>query len=316
MRRLILVFLLLWPVLPTGAIVPETHDAKWQIRVVRPVSETLYEVLVWMAGSGFAAEQKDLQDGKVMVTGVSKEKEGQEWRVTVSPYSALGAEVLVEVTGGMDEQLAAALKSALVNGKAGGAQDAADASVLPSPVLGQIENVACIHAEAAGRSVQFSGFFIDGDGLVLCTAHDLFEHERVKVMSNTGLFYEGDVVKADFKRDLALIRVDAIKEEIVRVGEGRNLLVVGERIYSIGCPMNMRGTIHAGFINGPPRKIGESFLWQAGLEVQPGGSGSPVFDKDGSLVGVVKGRHREAGDLGFILPLEAIVEFLQEYFDQ
>ncbi|WP_163337206.1 serine protease [Desulfopila sp. IMCC35008] len=308
--------LLLWPVMPVGAVVPETEGIRWHVRVVRPVSETLYEVMSWMADSGLGVEKKDLQDGKVLVTGIPKEKNGQEWRVTVSPYSALGSEVSVEITGGVDEVLVAAMRSALESGKAGGTQDVSETSVLPSPVLGQIEHVACIHAEAAGRSVQFSGFFIDDEGLILCTAHDLLEHERVKVMSNTGLFYEGDVVKADFEKDLALIRVDAVKEEAVRVGEGRNLLVVGERVYSIGCPMNMRGTIHTGFINGPPRKIGESFLWQAGIEVQPGGSGSPVFDINGSLVGVVKGRHREAGDLGFILPLEAIVDFLQEYFDQ
>lgn len=316
MTRLILVLLLLWPVMRAEAVVPQTDGTKWQVKVARPVSETLYEVMNWMADSGFTAEQKGLQDGKVLVTGIPGEKEGQEWRVTVSPYSALGSEVSVLITGSVDELLVDALRSALETGRAGGTKNTYETPVLPLPVLGQIENVACIHAEAAGRSVQFSGFFIDDEGLILCTAHDLLEHERVKVMSNTGLFFEGDVVKADFERDLALIRVDATKEEIVRVGEGRNLLVVGEQVYSIGCPMNMRGTIHTGFINGPPRKIGDSFLWQAGLEVQPGGSGSPVFDKDGSLVGVVKGRHREAGDLGFILPLEVIVDFLQEYFDQ
>lgn len=316
MKRLLLVLLLVWPALQAETVLSEPNGEKWQVKVDQPVTETLHEVVSWMNDSGLTVEQKTLPGGNVVVTGTRKSKDVGKWLVMVSPYSALGSEVSVEITGEVDESLLTELKTVLESGHVGGMQDSFAASVLPSPILSQIENVACIHAESGTRSVQFSGFFIDNEGLVLSTAHDLLEHERVKVMSNTGLFYEGDVVKADFERDLALIRVDATKEEIVRVGEGRNLLAVGERIYSIGCPMNMRGTIHTGFINGPPRKVGKYFLWQAGLEVQPGGSGSPVFDKDGSLVGVVKGRHREAGDLGFILPLEAIVDFLQEYFDQ
>jgi serine protease Do len=319
MKRIFLVLLLvlpMWSALQAEVVSPDSGGEKWRIKMSQPVSETIPEIIRWMNDSGLIAQQQTLQDGRVVVTGVRKGEDVGEWRVTVSPYSPLGSEVSVERKGDVDESLFAGLKAALENGQADDVEDSSAASVLPSPILAQIENVACIHAEAGNRSVQFSGFFIDHEGLILCTAHDLLEHEQVKVMTNTGLFYQGDVVKADFEKDLALIRVDATKEEIVRIGEGRNLLVVGERIYSIGCPMNMRGTIHVGFINGPPRKVADSFLWQAGLEVQPGGSGSPVFDKDGSLVGVVKGRHREADDLGFILPLEAVVDFLQEYFDQ
>jgi serine protease Do len=46
------------------------------------------------------------------------------------------------------------------------------------------------------------------------------------------------------------------------------------------------------------------------MEIHPGSSGSPVFDANGRLVGIVKGRYRGTNSIGFVIPLETITSFM------
>jgi serine protease Do len=53
-------------------------------------------------------------------------------------------------------------------------------------------------------------------------------------------------------------------------------------------------------------------LLQVVMKTLPGGSGSPVFDREGSLVAMVKGRYRGTDIVGFLTPLEIMRQFLRE----
>lgn len=290
----------------------------WQDRVLLPVPEVAYKVDKWMRSSGVLVKQSALKNGGIRIVGSGGEQsEDDKWIVEMTPQSSLGTEVSIQLEGSDDAiQERVHLLVELLQTREDGEGTFIDSgsNAIPEPILNQIGNVACIHVQTGSKSLQFTGFFIDVEGLILCTAHDLLEHEQVKIMSNTGVFYEGDVITADFEKDLALIKVNATKEDIVSVTGGRNLLGMGETVFLIGCPINLRGTIQRGFVNGPPRKANNVPLWQVQMKIQPGSSGSPVFDSTGSFVAVVKGRHREAKDIGFLIPLEVVVEFLKDYF--
>ena len=315
--RVLVVILVMTIPLPEGKTGEPESDRILHLSI--PVSETVYRIRRFLGDEGYKMEQSSLKNNKILITAGQNQEMETEWKLELEPFSTLGTKLSIHAEGdGREEKDVKRLVDLLMvkpedkaeRGVVGNSQ------AIPEPVLNQIGNVACIHVQSKGRLVQFTGFFIDNDGLILCTAHDLLEHERVQILTNTGIYYEGDIVKADFKRDLALIKVDAQKEEIVQVLEGRNLLRMGETVFSIGCPRNLRGTIESGFVNGPPRKIDDSLLWQVHMDVQPGGSGSPVFDSSGTFVAVVKGRHREDEDIGFLIPLEVVIDFLTDYFSR
>lgn len=317
MMRVLVIVLATLTALPAASAQESGRDQVVHLSI--PVSETVYRIRRFLGDDGYTMEESLLKNNRILITAGQNQEKKTEWKLELEPFSTLGTKLSIHVEGdGREEKDAQRLVQRLLvkpeekaeRGVVGSSQ------VIPEPVLNQIGNVACIHVQSKGRLVQFTGFFIDNDGLILCTAHDLLEHERVQLLTNTGIYYEGDIVKADFTRDLALIKVDAQKEQIVSVLEGRNLLRMGETVFSIGCPRNLRGTIESGFINGPPRKIDEVPLWQVHMDVQPGGSGSPVFDSGGTFVAVVKGRHREDGDIGFLIPLEVVFDFLNDYFSQ
>jgi serine protease Do len=80
----------------------------------------------------------------------------------------------------------------------------------------------------------------------------------------------------------------------------------------VNCPDNPQGRVTAGRINGPPALVNGYPLWQVAMKVVPGTSGSPVFDPDGRLVGVVRGRYRGTESRGFLIPVGTIREFLDQ----
>lgn len=246
-------------------------------------------------------------------TSIQSSDPSMKWSITLNPHSPLAT--TVSIYPAANEQNDDNLNELLQY------FDSQDQTVppafdqkpeIPATVLEAIGTVACLRANRQGQTIQFSGVFIDQQGLILSTAHDLNENEEVNIVSTINTLFKGDIIKIDFKRDLALIQIKAEKDQVINIEEGRNLLGMGEKVFSIGCPIGLRGTVNSGFINGPPRLVNQQPLWQASMEIQHGSSGSPVFNGNGDLVAIVKGRHRVSSGIGFLIPLEVIIDFLND----
>jgi serine protease Do len=100
-------------------------------------------------------------------------------------------------------------------------------------------------------------------------------------------------------------------QSFIALTKGRNQINPGENVFSVGCPANLIGTVHPGTISGPPRRAGQSLYWQVKMDIYPGSSGSPVLDENGRLIGIVKGRRRGTNTIGFLIPFETIIAFIQ-----
>ncbi|TFG37389.1 MAG: serine protease [Desulfobacterales bacterium] len=184
---------------------------------------------------------------------------------------------------------------------------------MPAPVKAQLEAVICIRADQEHESDQFSGFMVDGQGLILSTAHGLKNTREAVVTLFDGRQYQARLLKKDLARDLALLRIDFQPAVFIPLlSEGRNILKIGERLYAVGCPQNEGVTVYSGTIDGPPRRANNLPLWQIDMPISPGSSGSPVFDAQGNVVAVVKGKFRGDDKVGFMIPFETIIDFLQD----
>jgi serine protease Do len=186
---------------------------------------------------------------------------------------------------------------------------------IPTSVLSEIESGVCIHAVSDTDKENgdwFSGVIVDKAGLVISTAHGLAGDQRIVVTLYNGSKLQGKMIYRDTDQDLALIQIPEAPFEAISLTNGRNLLGMGEQVFSIGCVGDLQGTVTIGMINGPPRRVDEQPLWQVNMEIHPGNSGSPVFDQEGNLVALVKGRYRGTSTVGFLIPLETIIKFLKE----
>jgi S1-C subfamily serine protease len=85
---------------------------------------------------------------------------------------------------------------------------------------------------------------------------------------------------------------------------------MGEKVYSMVCPAHNHEMVRTGVVDEPPAMVNGQPLWQVNMGVAPGDSGGPVFDSNGRLVGVVKGRFRGGWSRGFLIPTNTLREFL------
>lgn len=275
-----------------------------------PIAEMESILSDWFTQSGFTVQSAPMEMGKVKLSAVRSE---DHWQIFLKPHSALATEVQVRYFGSTYQDLTvpkemAAYISEYIKDLANKGDNNKQSA--PAPVLSLVNSTVCIRAKFGTHNTQLSGFFINTEGLIICTTHDLKTSQEIIVILQNGGELNGELIKFDTYKDLALIQCGIESDSFVSLQEGRNLLKIGERIYSIGCPINRIGTIYSGNISGPPRKVNQLPFWQAAIEIHPGSSGSPVFDARGKLVGMVKGRYRGTNSIGFLIPLETILSFV------
>lgn len=286
-----------------------TQSAEKQIPLA--VGEMTDLLVKWWEDAGYRIRRMEPEAGHVTLNAI---KDQESWQVDLSPHSALETRVSATYSGKTPDlrqrqfwdHISSYLLSLPTEAPPGSNHP------IPAAVLSRIESVVCINARSDETSIQFSGVIIDTNGIVLCTAHDLGNSQHITVTLYDGQEVTAKLLLKDPHADLSILQLSLKPKAAIRLSEGRNLLEMGETIFSVGCPVNLQNIIYAGTINAPPRRMNDLPLWQANMEIHHGSSGSPVFDVNGNIVAVVKGRYRGTTTTGFLIPLETILHFLKE----
>jgi tetratricopeptide (TPR) repeat protein len=131
-----------------------------------------------------------------------------------------------------------------------------------------------------------SGFIVRQDGAVVTNYHVIGMARDIKVKAGDKVFDVEGLIYTDKINDLAILKAKVKDMPIVKLGVvGKTN--IGESVYVIGYPLGLEKTISVGSLRGI-RKIDEKreILEMTAL-VSPGSSGSPVFNKNGEVIGVV-----------------------------
>jgi len=276
------------------------------------VSELEAIVLDWLTRSGFETQLSRLKMGAVHLTIT---RPSEKLQIVLKPRSELITEIHADAAPKATQRSDTLdLMAAYIEGYIQGAAKKKEISnqVIPPAVLSQIGSVVCIDTKSKKKNPHHTGFVVDLQGLVLTTIHDVETFHDITVTLHGGRKLVGDVIKKNTDQDLALINIRAGLKNAVSLAGGRNLLGMGERVYTVGCPIHLVDPVFPGIINGPPRRVDKLTYWQVDMEIHPGNSGSPVFDVQGNLAGIVKGRYRGTKSIGFLIPLETIIAFVKE----
>jgi serine protease Do len=270
------------------------------------IAETEEVVIEWLRQNRFQVYRLDSPDRQIHLTA---EKDDRHVRIDLKPHSPLATQVRIET----DRPDAAADLERYLSGymQQPAERPAPVEQPIPDAVREQLKAVVCLYA-GQGREFQFSGFIIDPSGYIVCTAHDLNPDQPVRVLLFDGRELEGRIVRIDMERDLTLIQVDAPLGAAVPLRNGRYMLRPGDPLFAITCPNSHRPIVQSGRLDGPPRRVQGFPLWQVNMHIDRGSSGSPVFDAQGCLTAVVKGRYRGTDSIGFLIPFETLVHFLEK----
>ncbi len=279
--------------------------------IPRPVTETAHIVTHWLTENGFQIISKAEQPLDMQMEVSSKD---QSWFISLTAHSPLATVVsLVPGQGGNEKQLDSFRH--YLNGyttQPGGEPDYFQGGI-PARVRDQMDAIVIIRYVDTDTSVQLSGFAIDRKGIIVTTAHDLKVGYSVSVQLVSGRKTTGRIFKLDANYDLCLIQVPEVLESCISLRNGRHMPDRNDMLYALGFDRTGTARFRQGMLDGPPRRVQGLLLLQVKMNIEHGSSGSPILDSQGRLTGVVKGVLRGSNSIGFLIPFETLLYFLEKY---
>ncbi len=134
-----------------------------------------------------------------------------------------------------------------------------------------------------------SGFVIDTEGHILTNFHVVEGARQVEVTTSDKKKYKAQIVGTDPVHDLAVIQIPNKAVPQAEIGDSKNL-VVGQKVYAIGNPFGLSGTMTRGIISsirslkGQRGYIDEAI--QTDAAINPGNSGGPLLNARGQVIGI------------------------------
>jgi S1-C subfamily serine protease len=164
----------------------------------------------------------------------------------------------------------------------------------------------------SGGCATGTGFAVSRN-LVMTCAHVIEDMEEIHISSFDGK-YRGEPVLVDCRNDLALLRIqDAppLKPLPLKDGVGCDL---GESVTALGFPLAglAGGGVHVtqGGVSALFGLHNDASLLQFTAPIQPGSSGSPLFDVSGAVVGMVTSTVPDAQNMNFAVKAGLMLAFL------
>lgn len=134
-----------------------------------------------------------------------------------------------------------------------------------------------------------SGVIISPDGYIITNNHVIDGASQISITTNDNKIYEANLVGADEKTDIALLKINADEDlPFIRFGDS-DQAKIGEWVLAVGNPFNLTSTVTAGIISAKSRDLSgqnyQSFI-QTDAAVNPGNSGGALVNANGDLIGI------------------------------
>src|SRR6266446_703648 len=166
---------------------------------------------------------------------------------------------------------------------------------------------------------QGSGFIIDKEGHVLTNYHVIADARQVEVTLHNRKKYRATIVGTDRSHDLAIIQIKGTEFKPMVLGDSRSLQV-GQKVYAIGNPFGLAGTMTLGIISSirPVREPNGATIDEAiqtDAAINPGNSGGPLMNWHGEVIGIntmiLSSVNQNAG-IGFAIPINTAKAVLND----
>jgi S1-C subfamily serine protease len=163
---------------------------------------------------------------------------------------------------------------------------------------------------AVPQEGQGSGFVIDKEGHILTNYHVIADARQVEVTLYNRKKYRAKIVGTDRAHDLAIVQIEAPNLTPAVLGDSRNLQV-GQKVYAIGNPFGLSGTLTTGIVSSirsvrEPDGMQIDDAIQTDAAINPGNSGGPLMNWRGEVIGIntmiYSGVGQSAG-IGFAIPI-------------
>ncbi|HEX6881443.1 MAG TPA: trypsin-like peptidase domain-containing protein [Terriglobales bacterium] len=166
---------------------------------------------------------------------------------------------------------------------------------------------------------QGSGFIIDKEGHILTNYHVIANARQVEVTLHNKKKFKAQVIGLDKSHDLAVIKIDAPNLQPAVLGDSSQLQV-GQKVYAIGNPFGLSGTMTRGIVSSirSVREPEGGFIDEAiqtDAAINPGNSGGPLLNSRGDVIGIntmIASNVGQSAGIGFAIPVNAAKAVLND----
>ena len=169
-----------------------------------------------------------------------------------------------------------------------------------------------------------SGFIISKDGYLLTNNHVVEDADEITVSLGDRREFKAQVVGADPRSDVALLKIEANNLPILKIGSSKKLKV-GEWVVAIGSPFQLRFSVTSGIVSAKGRSIPNGsdstyvpFL-QTDVAINPGNSGGPLFNLEGEVIGINSQIYTRSGGymgVSFAIPIDYAMDVVDQLKDK
>ncbi|MBW8814827.1 MAG: trypsin-like peptidase domain-containing protein [Caulobacterales bacterium] len=175
------------------------------------------------------------------------------------------------------------------------------------PIAAAVKSVVTVYAGNGSGS----GVLISPEGYILTNHHVAGSSGEVRVRWADGTSSVGQVVRADPRRDVALIRA---KPAAAALPIRHSPAVLGESVFAVGTPLRdeFANTLTRGVISGT-RMLGGLPMIQSDVAVDHGNSGGPLLDERGQVMALTVAVYAPddvSHNINFFIPIASALQAL------
>lgn len=168
-----------------------------------------------------------------------------------------------------------------------------------------------------------SGIIFDPNGYIVTNNHVIEGATKVTVKLSSGKILNANVVGADPRSDLAVVKIDAQNLPIAKFGDSSKVKV-GDLAIAIGNPLGeeFAGSVTAGIVSALNRRIqygGAIYkVLQTDAAINPGNSGGPLCNEAGEVIAINSlkmGAEQNAEGMGFAISINEAKDIIKSLMD-
>jgi Do/DeqQ family serine protease len=159
-----------------------------------------------------------------------------------------------------------------------------------------------------------SGVIVDArEGLILTNNHVIDGADEIEVRLEDRREFMAEVIGADPKTDLALLKIDARNLTALDIADTDDVMV-GDYVIAVGNPFGLSSTVTSGIVSALGRdnrasQDNYSDFIQTDAAINPGNSGGALVNSRGVLIGIntaIVSRSGSSAGIGFAVPTRII----------
>ena len=159
-----------------------------------------------------------------------------------------------------------------------------------------------------------SGVIVDAKGLIVTNRHVVEDSDGIRVVLADRREFPAELLMADDRGDLALLRADVGDETlpVAKFGDS-DAIEVGDPVLAIGNPFGVGQTVTAGIVSAiartRPTADSSGYFIQTDAAINPGNSGGPLVNLAGEIIGIntaILSRSGGSHGVGFAIPANLV----------